>query len=136
VRDFSSTGSWAVRVGPVLLTAAFVAFVAFAAGPGFAAPQFSPQTVAQPTLPIDQMDHPRSPDDSSYVPRELQARQLKRLREEHQKQVISDATRLVQLATALKLQVQKGDKVSVDAIKDVDEIGKLAKRLSERIKTQ
>ena len=85
---------------------------------------------------IDQLDRSHLPDDQSYVPRELQARQLKRLREEHQKEVFSDAARLVQLATALKQQVQKGDKVSVDAIKDVDEIGKLAKRLSDRIKTQ
>jgi hypothetical protein len=124
-------------VGPLLLAAAFVvAFVALAAGPGFAAPQFTPPTTPPSTLPIDQLDHPRMPDDPSYVPRELQARQLRRLREEHQKQVFSDAARLVQLATALKQQVQKGDKVSVDAIKDVDEIGKLAKRLSDRIKTQ
>jgi len=129
VRDFSSTGSR--TVGLVLFV---VAFVAIAAGLGFAAPQF---TTAAPTsaLPIDQPDR-RMPDDPSYVPRELQARQLKRLREEHQKQVYSDAARLVQLATALKQQVQKGDKVSMDAIKDVDEIGKLAKRVSDRIKTQ
>lgn len=87
-------------------------------------------------MPVDQLEHSRMPDDPSYIPRELQARQLKRLREEHQKQVYSDAARLVQLATALKQQVQKGDKVSMDAIKDVDEIGKLAKRVSDRIKTQ
>ena len=137
VRDFSRTGWWAVRVSPVLLAAAFVvAFVAFAAGPGFAAPQFTPQITPPATQSIDQLDRSHLPDDQSYVPRELQARQLKRLREEHQRQVISDAARLVQLATALKQQVQKGDKVSVDAIKDVDEIGKLAKRLSDRIKSQ
>jgi hypothetical protein len=127
VRDFPSTPT----VGLVLF---MVAFVSVAAGLGFAAPQF---TTAPPVsaLPIDQQDR-RMPDDPSYVPRELQARQLKRLREEHQKQVYSDAARLVQLATALKQQVQKGDKVSLDAIKDVDEIGKLAKRVSDRIKTQ
>jgi hypothetical protein len=128
VRDFSSTR--AVGVALVLFV---VAFVAIAARLSFAAPQFG--TVA-PALPVDQLEHPRTPDDPSYIPRELQARQMKRLREEHQKQVFSDAARLVQLATALKQQVQKGDKASLDAIKDVDEIGKLAKRLSDRIKTQ
>jgi hypothetical protein len=111
-----------------------VIFAAIAVRLGFAAPQFTPTAPA--ALPADQLDHSRMPDDPSYIPRELQARQLKRLREEHQKQVISDAARLVQLATALKQQVQKGDKVSMDAIKNVDEIGKLAKRVSDRIKTQ
>ena len=129
MRDFSSTGSRGVAL--VLFV---VAFVAIAASRGFAAPQFNTAVPAPPNM--DQLDHPRTPDDPSYVPRELQARQLKRLREEHQKQIISDAARLVQLATALKQQVQKGDKASVDAIKDVDEIGKLAKRVSDRIKTQ
>jgi hypothetical protein len=133
VRDFSSTGWWAVRVSPVLLVAAFLAI---AAGLGFAAPQFGPATAPSPTLPMDQLDRSHEPDDQPYVSRELQARQLKRLRDEHQREVFSDAARLVQLATALKQQVQKGDKVTLDAIKDVDEIGKLAKRLSDRIKTQ
>jgi hypothetical protein len=137
VRDFSSTGSQAMRVGSISLGAVFaVALVLFAASRGFAAGQFTPITTPQPIIPSDPLDHARVPDDQPYVPRELQARQLKRLREEHQKQVFSDAARLVQLATALKQQVQKGDKVTVDAMKDVDEIGKLAKRLSERIKTQ
>jgi hypothetical protein len=111
-----------------------VVFVATAVRLSFAAPQFG--TASPATLPTDELNHSRMPDDPSYIPRELQARQLKRLREEHQKEVLSDAARLVQLATALKQQVQKGDKVTLDALKDVDEIGKLAKRVSERIKTQ
>jgi hypothetical protein len=36
----------------------------------------------------------------------------------------------------LKAEVDKGSKPSSDVIKDVDEIGKLAKRVSDRIKTQ
>jgi hypothetical protein len=129
VRDSSSTRS----VGATLIMSV-VALVAMAAHLGFAAPQFA--TPAPATQPGDQLNHSHMPDDPTFIPRELQARQLKRLREEHQKQVMSDAARLVQLATALKQQVQKGDKVSLDAMKDVDEIGKLAKRLSDRIKTQ
>jgi hypothetical protein len=131
VRDFFRNGSRGVQAGAILLGAALL--VGFAA---FAAPQFNTPATISPALPGDQLDRAHVPDDQPYVPRELQARQLKRLREEHQKQVFSDAARLVQLATALKQQVQKGDKVTVDAIKDVDEIGKLAKRLSDRIKTQ
>jgi hypothetical protein len=79
----------------------------------------------------------RGPDEPPFVAREMQERQLKRLREEHQKQVFNDTDRLVQLATALKAEVEKRDKaVTPDAVKDVDEIGKLAKRVSERIKMQ
>ncbi len=76
------------------------------------------------------------PDEEPYATREIQARQLKRLREEHQKEVFSDTNRLVQLATSLKEQVDKGKVATLDVIKDADEIGKLAKRVSERIKTQ
>ena len=130
MRDISNSGWRAMRVALV----SFVFVLTF--GLGFAAPQFSTPAAVSPVLPGDQLDRAHVPDDQPYVPRELQARQLRRLREEHQKEVFNDAARLVQLATALKLQVQKGDKVSVDAIKDVDEIGKLAKRLSDRIKTQ
>jgi hypothetical protein len=131
VRDFSRIGSRVMGMGVVLFA---VALGTMAARVGLAAPQFG--TAAPAPQAIESLDHSRVPDDPSYVPRELQARQLKRLREEHQKQVFSDAARLVQLATALKQQVQKGDKVSMDAMKDVDEIGKLAKRVSDRIKTQ
>jgi hypothetical protein len=86
---------------------------------------------------VEPLDHGRTPDDQPYVAREMQARQLKKLREEHQKEMFSDAARMVQLAAALKAAVDKRDKaVTSDVVKDVDEIGKLAKRVSERIKTQ
>ena len=82
------------------------------------------------------VDRMRLPDEEPYVTREIQARQMKRLREEHQKEVFSDADRLVELATSLKHQADQGKALSLDAIKDADEIGKLAKRVSDRIKTQ
>jgi hypothetical protein len=86
---------------------------------------------------LEPPDRSRGADEPPFVAREMQERQLKRLREEHQKQVFSDTERLVQLATALKTEVEKRDKaVTPDAVKDVDEIGKLAKRVSERIKMQ
>lgn len=136
MRDFSSAGSRVVRVARVSFVVSLAgALLALTASLGLAAPQFN-TTSPQGPAPIDQLDRSHVADDQPYVPRELQARQLRRLREEHQKQVFNDAVRLVQLATALKQQVQNGDKVTVDALKDVDEIGKLAKRLSDRIKTQ
>jgi hypothetical protein len=82
------------------------------------------------------MERMHMPDEEPYATREVQARQMKRLREEHQKEVFSDTNRLVQLATSLKEQVDKGKVATLDVIKDADEIGKLAKRVSERIKTQ
>ena len=77
-----------------------------------------------------------NPEEEPYAVRDMQAKQLRRLREEHQKEVFSDTNRLVQLATSLKTQVEKGNMAALDVIKDADEIGKLAKKVSERIKTQ
>jgi hypothetical protein len=103
---------------------------------GIAAAQFngsSPATNGQ----LPQLDRAHGTDEPPFVAREMQERQLKRLREEHQKEVFSDTDRLVQLATALKAAVEKRDKAATpDVVKDVDEIGKLAKRVSERIKMQ
>lgn len=108
-----------------------------AASLSLAAGQFSVPVNPGTNGQIDQLDHSRSPDEQPYVAREMQARQMKKLREEHQKEVFSDTARLVQLATALKEAVDKRDKAATsDVIKDVDEIAKLAKRVSDRIKTQ
>jgi hypothetical protein len=115
---------------------ALIGGVTLAASLGLAAPQFSGPINPNTSGQIEQLDRSRVPDDQPYVAREMQARQLKRLREEHQKEVFTDTDRLVQLATALKAEVDKSDAPSPDAFKDVDEIGKLAKRVSERIKSQ
>jgi hypothetical protein len=129
VKDLSRRGSRAVRVG-------LLGGLAVAAGLGLAVAQFN-QNNPVTGNPVEPLDRPRMGDQQEpYVAHEMQARQLKRLREEHQKEVFSDTNRLVQLATALKAEVDKGSKPTPDALKDVDEIGKLAKRVSERIKTQ
>ncbi|MGA3223540.1 MAG: hypothetical protein ABSC65_07240 [Acidobacteriaceae bacterium] len=129
MRDLSRRGSRAVRVG-------LVGGLAVAAGLGLAMAQFN-QSNNPVGNQIEPLDRPRMGDQQEpYVAHEMQARQLKRLREEHQKEVFSDTNRLVQLATELKAEVDKGSKPTPDVLKDVDEIGKLAKRVSERIKTQ
>ena len=95
----------------------------------------SPSTLPAPIVPeLDRST--RGGDEENSVTRDMQARQLKRLRAEHQKQEMRDAERMVQLATALQKEVEQGDTAALDAMKSVDEIGKLAKRVSERIKTQ
>jgi len=81
----------------------------------------------------------RFPDEQPYATREIQERQMKRLRQEHQKELIDDTARLLQLATSLKAEVDKGIQpttLPTDVLKQTDEINKLAKRVSERIKTQ
>ena len=129
MRDLSRRGSRAVRVG-------LVGVLAAAAGLGLAMAQFN-QSNNPVGNQIEPLDRPRMGDQQEpYVAHEMQARQLKRLREEHQKEVFSDTNRLLQLATDLKAQVDKGNKPTPDVLKDVDEIGKLAKRVSDRIKTQ
>jgi hypothetical protein len=129
VRDLSRRGSRAARVG-------LVVGLAVAAGLGLAMAQFN-QGNNPVGNQIEPLDRPRMGDQQEpYVAHEMQARQLKRLREEHQKEVFSDTNRLVQLATELKAEVDKGSKPTPDVLKNVDEIGKLAKRVSERIKTQ
>jgi hypothetical protein len=110
--------------------------MAISASLGIAAAQFNtsnPTTNGQ----LQQMDRSHGTDEPPFPGREMQERQLKRLREEHQKEVFSDTDRLVKLATDLKAEVEKRDKAAApDVAKDVDEIGKLAKRVSERIKMQ
>ncbi len=80
----------------------------------------------------------RATGDEPYATREIQQRQMKRLRQEHQQELIDDTDRLVQLATALKAEVDQGNEATLpmDMLKQADEINKLAKRVSERIKTQ
>jgi hypothetical protein len=123
----------------LMVRVALVGGLVLAVGLGLAAAQFN--APSGPTNPISQqlnpMDpHTRTPDQEPGVGREMQARQLKRLREEHQKQVFSDTDRMVQLAAALNAEVDKGNKPTADEIKEVDELGKLAKRVSDHIKTQ
>jgi hypothetical protein len=130
VSNISRTGSRRLRV-------ALLGGVTLAASLGLAALQVNSRVpTADTTLPINNVDRGRMGDEEPYVAREMQLKQMKRLREEHQKQVFSDTERLVQLATALKSEVDKGDKPASDVMKEVDEIGKLAKRVSERIKMQ
>jgi hypothetical protein len=129
VRHFSGKG-WRWGIAALVLGLTVAATRAqFNTGGGSGAP------INNPTRP-GEMDRMRMPDEEPYATREIQARQMKRLREEHQKEVFTDTNKLVQLATSLKREVDKGNAATLDVIKNADEIGKLAKRVSERIKTQ
>ena len=81
--------------------------------------------------------HPRD-DEQSIMTREMQRNQAKRLREQRQQQLLSDTAKLLQLATDLKAEVdnREPDPSPVAVFKEADEIGKLAKRVSDKIKAQ
>jgi hypothetical protein len=128
------------RVGAVVVILGGALAVAAHLGRAWA--QFSapgnPQ-LPQPSGQLGNVDRTRMPDDEPYANHEIQERQFKRLRQEHQQQLIDDTARLLQLATALKAEVDKGNQptsLPTDVLKQTDEISKLAKRVSERIKTQ
>ena len=119
----------------VILVGAF----ALAAHPARAHAQYAPITTQLPqTSPIGNSSR-GIPENEPYANREIEERQLKRLRLEHQQELKDDTARLLSLATALKAEVDKGTQpttLPTDALKQADEISKLAKRVSERIKTQ
>ena len=122
------------RLGTVIVI--LVAAFAVAAHPRMAHAQY-PLTTQVPQTPL--ASDRRIPENEPYASREIQERQLKRLRLEHQHELMDDTARLVTLATALKAEVDKGTQpttLPTDALKQADEISKLAKRVSERIKTQ
>jgi hypothetical protein len=91
-----------------------------------------------PTDPQGGFGRDHATGEEPYATHEIQLRQLKRLRQEHQQELIDDTDRLVKLATVLKEEVDKGNEASAptDVLKQTDEISKLAKRVSERIKNQ
>jgi hypothetical protein len=134
VSDLSRTrlGAVVVIVGGALVVAAHVGM----AWAQFNAP-VNPQ-IPQASGQLGNVDRTHQPDDEPYGNHEIQERQFKRLRQEHQQQLIDDTARLLQLATALKAEVDKGNQPTLptDVLKQADEISKLAKKVSERIKTQ
>jgi hypothetical protein len=106
------------------------------AGVGVGRAQFNTPAVPQPASAGGRDIDERGGMDP-FVTRDMQQHQLKKLREQHQKEMVTDTDRMIQLATAMKDEVDKGNKtLNVDVMKDADEISKLAKRVSDRIKTQ
>ncbi len=125
-----------VRVGLVTVVGSTAVAVSLGMTPiqfGAGAP---PDTPSVEALGQFGRQHPRD-DEPSLMTREMQRTQAKRLQEQRQQQVLSDTAKLLQLATDLKAEVDKREQdPSVAVIKEADEIGKLAKRVSEKIKAQ
>ena len=120
------------------------AVIVMLAGALLAAPALSraqvqfPTAGPTPTDPQGVFSRDHATGDEPYATHEIQQRQLKRLRQEHQQELIDDTDRLVKLATVLKEEVDKGNEATAptDVLKQTDEISKLAKKVSERIKNQ
>lgn len=115
----------------------------FLAGP-FAVAQRGQQPV-QPVQPTQTMpDNPtrfpgidgRMPADSDALPPSILARQAKMRNDDRQRQMVSDADKLVELAAQLKEEVSKGgNKASQDDVgRKAEEIEKLAKSVKDRMK--
>jgi hypothetical protein len=129
----------------VLLRIRVWAVIGMLGGALLAAPALSRAQVQFPTpgtTPADPQgvfsrDH-QATGEEPFGTHEIQQRQLKRLRQEHQQELIADTDRLVKLATVLKEEVDKGNETTepTDVLKQTDEISKLAKKVSERIKNQ
>ena len=111
---------------------------ALLAAPALSRAQVQFPAPATPTDPQGGFGHEHAAGDEPYATHEIQQRQLKRLRQEHQQELIDDTDRLVKLATVLKEEVDKGNEATAptDVLKQTDEISKLAKRVSDRIKNQ
>jgi hypothetical protein len=134
VGDLSRTRLWAAMI--VILAGALAA-----AHLGMARAQINEPIgtqIPQSVGPIGNSDRHGMPDDVPFATREIQERQMKRLRQEHQQELLQDTTRLVQLATTLKADVDKETQPTepTNLLKEADEISKLAKKVSDRIKTQ
>ncbi len=128
-----------IRLGAVIVV--LVGAFAGAAHLRMAHAQYAPITTQLPQVGGGAIGNSSRdlPENEPYANREIEERQLKRLRLEHQQELIADTARLVNLAAALKAEVDKGTQpttLPMDALKQADEINKLAKRVSERIKTQ
>jgi hypothetical protein len=109
--------------------------MAVAASLGMPSPQVGGLGIPDPT---NRLGRTRTDDEEPIVAREMQRNQEKRLMDQRQQEVVSDTAKLLQLATNLKAEVDKQDHdtVPVDAIKEADEIGKLAKKVSDKIKAE
>jgi hypothetical protein len=119
-----------------IVRAAMMGGITFLSGLTFATPQITPANGPYLNGNTQELGHPHGQDEEPFATREMQERQLKRLREEHQKQMYNDTSELLRLASHLKAEVVNSDTPTPSALRDVDEIGKLARRVSERIKTQ
>jgi hypothetical protein len=122
--------AWMVSLG-------LVGGLAVAVSLGMTLQYGAPVPIAPPGNAGPSLGHDHG-DDQDYMHHEIEEKQMKMLREQHQKELFSDTARMLQLATALKAEVDKGDQTTLaaDVVKQADEIGRLAKRVSERIKTQ
>jgi hypothetical protein len=112
-----------------------------------AAPSVCPARAQGQTTTPTQTTRPPGSNSPAGVDRDLnepkdpfqaqnEARRMRSAATERQKKIIEDTTRLLQLATELKANVDKTtkDEMSLDVIRKADEIEKLAHDVKQRMK--
>lgn len=109
-----------------------VALGCLAALPGGAQPSLWVQATSEPS---DQQIGPRRPDPDDPAAK-MEREQAKRLNKERQAALKKDTDRLLELATELKVYVDKSNEhtLSVDVIRKAEEIEKLAKSVKDKMK--
>lgn len=109
-----------------------LSFIALPSGPARA------QASAPPTQPFPQTEEqsPRSHSDPDKILQDVMRRQEKAANQKRQSELQRDADRLLQLATDLKLQVDKSNEniLSITVIRKAEEIEKLAHSVKEKMK--
>ena len=104
-----------------------------------AQPQQDPTSAVHhdlPWLPTDAIRLPDKNDQAEMQQQKKKNQSYELANEARKKQISDDATRLLQLATELKAEVDKSDKetLSLNVIRKADTIEKLAKGVKEKMK--
>jgi hypothetical protein len=127
------------RWAPVVMAVALAALLGWGV---MARPQLQPppplsgNTRQGPPSPFPPVQNGEPTDQDSQMTQRMRAKQAEKRNEERQQELVQDTDRLFDLAKELKDQVGKTNQniLSVDVVKKADEIEKLAKSVSSKMK--
>ena len=121
-----------------VILAVSVAIFAATSSPGSASAQQSPQVQNPPLAPRTTLPGgpPESNNDEDPMVRHMSAQLAKTRNNLRQQQLVADTTKLLELATELKTEVDKSNKdtLSLAVVKKAEEIEKLAKSVKEKMR--
>jgi type VI protein secretion system component VasF len=121
-----------------VILAVSVAIFTATSSPGSASAQQSPQVQNPPLAPRTTLPGgaPESNNDEDPMVRHMSAQLAKSRNNLRQQQLVADTTKLLELATELKTEVDKSNKdtLSLAVVKKAEEIEKLAKSVKEKMR--
>jgi len=134
---FDAIFRWAVI--PVACLVACVTVGSAVSRPAAAAAQQTQQPIQNPPLgprPMVPGGPPGSNNDDDPMARHMQEQLAKSRNNQRQQQMVADATKLLELATQLKAEVDKSNKdtLSLAVVKKAEEIEKLAKSVKDKMR--